>query len=102
VKFFYVFQLKQFQQKGKDVQPTGIRNSGKNISPKPQLVEDGNSLEKNLVFHSGPVSSECSKVHNTISVINVFNCTYLWVLGWCNFFVIFHYRLAVEQVWVVN
>jgi len=77
VKFFHVFQLKQFQQKGKDVQPTGIRNSGKNITPKPQIVEDGNSLEQNLVFHSGPVTSERSKVHGTISVDNVFNCTYL-------------------------
>lgn len=77
MKFFLVFQLKQFQQKSKDVQPTGIRNSGKNITPKPQIVEDENSLEQNLVFHSGPVTSECSKVHSTISVDNIFNCTYL-------------------------
>lgn len=77
MKFFPVFQLKQFQQKGKDVQPTGIRNLGRNITPKPQIVEDGNSLEQNLAFPSGPVTSECSKVHSTISVDNVFNCTYL-------------------------
>jgi hypothetical protein len=77
VKFFHIFQLKQFQQKGKDVQLTGIRNSGKNNTPKPQTVEDGNSLEQNLVFHTGPVTSECSKVHSTVSVDNVFNCTYL-------------------------
>lgn len=77
MKFFPVFQLKQFQQKGKDVQPTGIRNSGKNITHTPQIVEDGISLEQNLAFHSGPVTSECSKVHSTISVDNVFNCTYL-------------------------
>jgi hypothetical protein len=102
VKFFYVFQLKQFQQKGKDVQPTGIRNAGKNITPKPQLIEDGNSLEQNLVFHSRPVNSDSSKVQSTISVVSVFNCSYLWVLGWYNFFIIFHYSLALEQLWVVN
>jgi hypothetical protein len=68
VKFFYTFQLKQFQQKGKDVQPTGIRNSGKNITPNPQFVEDGNSFEENLIFHSRPVKSDSSKVQCAVSV----------------------------------
>jgi hypothetical protein len=102
VKFFYVFQLKQFQQKGKDGPPTGIKISGKKITPEPQLVEDGNSSEQNLVFDSGPMSSEHSKVHSTISVVNMFNCTYLWVPKWYNFFIIFHYRLVLEQVLVGN
>jgi hypothetical protein len=102
VKFLYVFQLKQFQQKGKDGQPTGIKISGKKIAPKTQLVEDGNSLEQNLVFVSGPMNSECSKVHSTISVVNMFNCIYLWVPRWYNFFIVFHYRLALEQVLIVN
>jgi hypothetical protein len=64
VSFFYIFQLKEYQQKSRYSQHTGIKTSGKKSAPKFQL--EAGSLEQNSVFDSGPVSPEHSEVCSTV------------------------------------
>jgi hypothetical protein len=72
---FYVFQLKEHQQKGKD--PTGTKTSGRK-TPKPHLEVDGSFLEQNSVFDSGPLNSECSEVQSMVNVVYIFIIAHIY------------------------
>jgi hypothetical protein len=103
VYLFYIFHLKEHQQKGKNGHPTGIKISGRKITPKPQLEVDGSSMEKNSVFESGPLNSECSDVHSTVTVVYIFIIAGIYgFLSGIVFFVFFHYRLEFEEWFIAN
>jgi hypothetical protein len=67
----YIFQLKEYQQKGRDNHPIGIKTSESKITSKPQIEGGGGSLEQDSVFDSGPKNSEHNKVCSTVNVVQM-------------------------------
>jgi hypothetical protein len=64
----YILQLKEYQQKGRDSHPNGIKTSEKKIIPQPELEEDEGSLEQNSAFDSGLKNLEHSEVCSAVQL----------------------------------
>ncbi|XP_069698649.1 golgin subfamily A member 2 [Periplaneta americana] len=60
-------KLKEYQQKSKDIQPSGNRISGKKNISKPQIEAVEGSLKQNSVFDSGPRNADYKETSGSVT-----------------------------------